>query len=153
RGAAPDRHEEEQAPSRGTAPSRELVDRGQIVYGLPRDQGVDLEREPGFARRLGGPQCPVEAAGHAAERVMPRGGGGIEAQRDRLDASLPQPPDDRRGDQRGGARSPRTPESGLARGGDEPEEVDTLERIAARQNQVGRRMPGCGEPADDGRPL
>src|SRR5262249_14851054 len=84
-GAAPDRDEEEEAPSRGAQLGRQSVDRREVAKRLLSHQGVDLEWKAREAAGAGGLERAVETPGHLPEPVVTGGVGAVEAERDRGD--------------------------------------------------------------------
>ncbi len=63
---------------------QQLVDGGQIVLGLLRHQGVDLDGDSQFGRVLRSVDRPLEASFDAAHGLVPRRGRTVQAKPEAL---------------------------------------------------------------------
>ena len=112
--ASPDRHEKEEAPSRGPDLGGPSVDRGQVRQGFGAHERVDLERQPPRPSRRGPlPSCADSSRAHRGAR---RGG----QPRSRRGSARPLPPrpgsapPPRRWSGEGSHWAPRRPRSRVA---------------------------------------
>ena len=147
--ATPDRDEKEETPTRGAKLGRQAMDRGQIVQRLFAHESVDLERQPHRGTGPRGHEGPIEAAVYPAQGVVAGRVRAVQAEGDGLHSSRLEPRDDSCVQERRGARRHRYAEAAAPRRGDESEQVGALERIAARQDQMGQRRSELRQLRDE----
>ena len=142
--AAAHGNQEEQAPAHYRESLQQFINCWQVIRGLLRHQGIDLNRKPQaprFARHF---QRAVETSRDGTYCVVPRGVGSIEAQAQTLDAVRLQQVKGIRGKGWSGTRSYRNLQTERAGSGDYSEQVFATERVTPGKDQVGQRVSEFG---------
>jgi hypothetical protein len=141
--------EEEEAPAGEPEGPQELVHRGDVRGGLGGDEGVDLEGGAELGRPADGGERAVEGALDAADRVMALRGGAVEAEAEGGDAVVRERLEDLAGEGRGGGGRDGDVDAEAAGLVDEGQEIRALERVPAREDQGGHRVPELRDLAEE----
>ena len=128
--------QEEQAPARDAQGLEQFVDGRHVAGGLGGGQRVDLQRHLQFLGPAHGLDGAVESAIDAADRVVTRRRGPVQAEPQAFNRMLLQPHQHVAGEQGGGGGRDRNPDPEPAGFVDQVEQVLTRQRIAAGEDQL-----------------
>jgi hypothetical protein len=92
------------------------------------------------SRRTRGIECPVEGTWNTPYRIVSLGGRTVEAERDGLDAGVPQAPNRLSREQRRCTRRRETPNPKGPVRSDELGQIASFERVAASEDEVRERI-------------
>ena len=146
RGRAPGGDEQEGMEGHGAQVERPVEEPGQVGDVAKGHSRVDLELEPGGLRGAGRRDHLVERPGHSAERVVARGVGAVDRQRDALDPRRLHVPARLLGHQRPTGRRHR-PQTAVGGRAGELQEVRPEHRLAAREDE--NRLGEGGDVVDE----